>query len=149
MEGADPVRIPYSTGRAEAVNRVFLSMFWGFGAIFAVAAFWRPALIPFTIGFPVYLVAWRRQIRRAPRPGWVLVVSEDRLVLEAGQRSRSVSRSSAGGVLFRRRGSGRRPWSELQVVDERGKVVFREAVGEPDIKQVAGALRSRGWPLEP
>ena len=148
MEDAGPVRIPYSTGRAEAVNRAFLSWFWAFGAVFAVAAFWRPALIPFTVGFPIYLVAWRGRIRLATRPGWVLAISEDRVALEGGQRIRSVPRASAAAVSFRRRGLGRGLWSELRVVDQGGKVVFREAVGEAERNQIAAALQSRGWPVE-
>jgi hypothetical protein len=148
MEGTDPVRIPCSASPADAVNRAFLSWFWGFGAVFAVAAFWRPALIPFTVGFPIYLVAWRRRMRRTPRAGRVLEVSRDRLTLECGERSRSVSRASAGAVRFGRRGYGRGLRSELRVVDNRGRVIFREIAGEPEGSQIASALRSRGWPVE-
>ncbi|HEX2180315.1 MAG TPA: hypothetical protein VHL54_12505 [Actinomycetota bacterium] len=148
MEGAGPVRIPCSAGPADAVNRAFLSWFWGFGALFAVAAFWRPALIPFTVGFPIYVVAWRRRVRRTPRAGCVLVVSRDRLALEGGRRTRSISRTSAGAVSFHRRGSGGGSWTELRVVDDGGKTVFREAVGEPELARITESLRSRGWPVD-
>ncbi len=148
MDDPRPVRITYSQGRAEAVTRAFISGFWVFAAIFAAAAFWRPALIPFSIGFPVYLVVWSRQIRRAPRPGWALVVSEDGLALDSGETSRSIPRAAAGRVLFHRRSSGRSSWTELRVINESGRVVFREGIDEPDRKQLAEALRSKGWPLE-
>lgn len=148
MDDAGPVRIPCSAGPAKAVNRAFLSWFWGFGAIFAVAAFWRPALIPFTIGFPIYLIAWGRRMRRAPGAESVLVVSNDLLELDSAQRGRSVSRTSAAAVSFHRRGSGAGSWTELRVADAGGKTVFREAIGEPELPQVTEALRCRGWPVD-
>lgn len=46
------------------MNRRFLSLFWLFAADFAIAAFWRPALVPFVIGFPIYVALWRVSLRR-------------------------------------------------------------------------------------
>ncbi|HEX2053829.1 MAG TPA: hypothetical protein VHJ78_08915 [Actinomycetota bacterium] len=60
---------PSGVAAERRVNRRFLSLFWLFAIDFAVAAFWRPALLPFLVGFPVYLLLWwvcLRRVRRGP-----------------------------------------------------------------------------------
>jgi hypothetical protein len=62
---------PPPAGRSaeQRINRRFLSLFWLFAVDFAVAAFWRPALVPFVAGFPIYLMLWWFAIRRVRRGG--------------------------------------------------------------------------------
>lgn len=64
MSDPRPSRTPGSSPAAQRVNRRFLSLFWLFAADFAIAAFWRPALVPFVIGFPIYVALWRVSLRR-------------------------------------------------------------------------------------
>lgn len=113
---------------------------------FAVAAFYRPAITAFTICFPVLLVVWVRELRKAPRPGWILEIAGSHLALEGG-RPTTVAREKAAEVRFRRRGFPRPSWTELMVLGASGRTLFRTAVDEPDRARVAEALRQTGWPL--
>lgn len=143
MTSPEPIRVIYTRGRAETVNRRFLSWLWAFAVTFAVAAFYRPAITAFSVCLPVLVVLWVRALRRAPRPGWVLAVSEEQLVLEGGGRW-EIGRPQAAEIRIQ--GSRKEPWSELVVNDRSGRTRFRAPVHEADLDRVTGALRSRGWP---
>ena len=69
MNRPRPSSPPGGSPAAQRVNRRFLSLFWLFAVDFAVAAFWRPALVPFLVGFPIYVVLWRVSLRRARENG--------------------------------------------------------------------------------
>ena len=92
----ESLRIVPSTPAVQAVNRRFVSLFFVFAADFALAAFYRPALVPFVLGFPVCLVLWRQRLRRAHRPG-ALVISEATILVE-GHPVRPVLRSDTRSV---------------------------------------------------
>ncbi len=138
--------IPHRHGGSEAVNRRFLSWFWVFAITFAVAAFYRPAITAFSVCLPVFVILWTRQLRRAPRPGWVLAVSSDHLAVE-GVRRLTVPRHRAATVRFRRRGSAKGSWTELCVLNRSGRILFRTAIDERDRDRIAEALQATGWPL--
>ncbi|HVL50527.1 MAG TPA: hypothetical protein VM754_03355 [Actinomycetota bacterium] len=142
-----PVEFTYAMGRAQAVNRRFLSWFWGFAITFAVAAFYRPAITAFSVCLPILVLAWARELKRAPRPGWVLAVSPTRMTLNGGPRL-AVERDDAARVHLRSRGSRRARWTELVVVDGRGRTRFRTAVDDSDRAGIAEALQALEWPLE-
>lgn len=147
MTQAPPVLIRYRQGRSQAVNRRFLSYFWVLAITFAVAAFYRPAIMAFTICLPFLVILWTLALRKAPRPGWILSISQSRMSLEGGP-GMAVARQPAAKVRLRRRGSGAGAWTELLVLDGSGRTLFRVAVDEPDRERIAGALRTMGWPLE-
>ena len=147
MANAVPVEFPYTVGRAQAVNRRFLGWFWGFAITFAVAAFYRPAITAFSVCLPILVFAWARELKRAPRPGWVLAVSPGRMTLNGGRRL-AVERDHAARVHFRSRGFRRARWTELVVVDGRGRTRFRTAVDDSDRTGIARALQALDWPLE-
>jgi len=147
MANAAPVEFSYTVGRARAVNRRFLSWFWGFAITFAVAAFYRPAITAFSVCLPILVLVWARELKRAPRPGWVLAVSPGRMTLKGGRRL-AVEREHAARVHFRTRGSRRARWTELVVMDGRGRTRFRTAVDDSERAAIAGALQALEWPLE-
>ena len=72
MDDPAPVRITFAQGSAAAVNRTFIGWFFVFAILFAGAAFYRPAIQAFAVGFPIYLVLLKLRLRTATRPGWAL-----------------------------------------------------------------------------
>jgi hypothetical protein len=72
MDDSKPVRITRVRGSAAAVNRKFIGGFFAFAILFAGAAFYRPAIQAFAIGFPIFLLLWRLRLRAARRNEGVL-----------------------------------------------------------------------------
>lgn len=142
MEPAEPIRIPLLARRREAVNRRFLGFFWLFAVDFAVAAFYRPALIPFIVGFPMYILLWVLASRR-DSAGLVLAISENRLALEGAGRRQNIERTDVGRVDFPGKGHSQ----ILQIVDSVGNVVLQKKVDEGGRGQLMAAFLDRGWPL--
>jgi hypothetical protein len=54
MDDPAPVRITFKQGSAAAVNRRYIGWFFAFAVLFAGAAFYRPAIQAFAVGFPIY-----------------------------------------------------------------------------------------------
>lgn len=148
MDDQAPVRITFDRGSAAAVNRRFIGGFFAFAMLFAGAAFYRPAIQAFAVGFPIYLVWWKLRLRRASRPGWALVVSGDRLVLEAGEgRSRAVNRQEADAVRFIGRKTYRGGGSELLVLNRLNEPLFSLEIDDSDRFVTEQALIENGWPV--
>lgn len=144
MDDAAPVRITFERGSAAAVNRRFIGGFFAFAILFAGAAFYRPAIQAFAIGFPIYLILWKLRLRSASRPGWALLVAEDRLSVEAGIRSRSVQRQEVDVVriiLSHRIG----PKAELLLLNSSKSELLRLEIDELDCDQITAALAAKGW----
>ncbi|HYN99892.1 MAG TPA: hypothetical protein VEU28_09500 [Actinomycetota bacterium] len=144
MDDPAPFSITLSRGSADAVNRTFIGWFFAFAILFAGAAFYRPAIQAFAVGFPVYLVLWKLRLRRATHAGDVLLVSPDRLALESGTRSCAVSRDEADEVRLKR--SGRT--TELLVLNSLETPVFKLKIDDSDRDSISAALARAGWPLQ-
>jgi hypothetical protein len=146
MTNPAPVRITIEQGTAAAVNRRFIGGFFAFAILFAGAAFYRPAIQAFAVGFPIYLVLWKLRLRRA-RSGWTLVVTHEHLVLESPDGRRSVHRDQTARIRADPNGSGKgRP--TFEVVDLSGRSVLKREVSQSQLDQLTGALEDKGWPLE-
>lgn len=139
MDDAAPVRITFARGGAAAVNRRFIGWFFVFAILFAGAAFYRPAIQAFAIGFPVYLVLWKLRLRSARRPGWTLVVSEERLLLEGGRRPVEVRRDEFHAFRFT-------PRSRLLLLNAAQNTVFEVEIDDMEREAIAAALAAKGWP---
>lgn len=146
MHEIEPYRITFSHGTAAAVNRRFISGFFLFAFLFAGAAFYRPAIQAFAVGFPIYLVLWKLRLHAASRPGWVLSVSREVLSLEAGPRSMRVERENAERVRIRRRESRLGPKTQLSVLNSPKTPPFRVAIDPSDLNELEAALAAQGWP---
>lgn len=146
MSDEPSTRITYRQGLAHAVNRRFLGIFWIFALTFVAGAFYRPAINAFSVAVPILVLLWVRALRKAPRPGWVLEISPERLVLE-GRRRREIPRSEVAGVRIVQKRSGSGGRTDLRVVDASRKVALETAIDEPDTQRIARALEESGWPL--
>lgn len=138
-----PVRITFEQGSAAAVNRRFIGGFFAFAILFAGAAFYRPAIQAFAIGFPIYLVMWKLRLRRTSRPGWALIVSSDQLILEAGARSARIQRLAADTCCFQQVGSR----TKLLVLNGTIDRPFGVEIDDSDREEIALALTAAG-PLQ-
>jgi hypothetical protein len=145
MDDAAPVRITFERGSAAAVNRRFIGGFFAFAILFAGAAFYRPAIQAFAVGFPIYLILWKLRLRSASRPGWALTVAENRLSLEAVNRSRSVEREEGDVVRIIRSESRFGPKAELLVLNSSKPALFRLEIDELDCDRITAALGAKGW----
>jgi hypothetical protein len=67
MDDSKPVRSTFARDSAAAVNRRFIGSFFAFAILFAGAAFYRPAIQAFAVGFPIFLVLWKLRLRAARR----------------------------------------------------------------------------------
>jgi hypothetical protein len=143
MNDAAPVRITFERGSSAAVNRRFIGGFFAFAILFAGAAFYRPAIQAFAVGFPIYLVLWKLRLRSARRPGWALVVSREDLRLEGGRAIRSIARTEVTLIEFVSAGSQAR----LRALNGQGKTILRLPIAEESRRPIEGALRASGWPL--
>lgn len=145
MEDPEPLTITFSRGSAAGVNRRFIGGFFLFAILFAGAAFYRPAIQAFAVGFPIYLVLWKLRLRKATRPGWALVVSTESLLLVAGKRSTVVKRDAADAVRLNRTESAFGSRTELLVVNSTKLPIFRVEIDEIDSEPIRSALAARGW----
>lgn len=68
MDDRAPVRITFEQGSTGAVNRTFIGWFFVFATLFAGAAFYRPAIQAFPVGFPVYLVLFGNGVHPVGHP---------------------------------------------------------------------------------
>lgn len=143
MDDPAPLHITLQQGSVAAVNRRFIGGFFAFAILFAGAAFYRPAIQAFAVGFPIYLVWWKLRLRTASRPGDLLVVSPDRLTYRSGERSRRVDRVEGEAVRFRRSRSN----TELLVLNPAKVPVFKVELGDSDEDSVVRALSTAGWPV--
>lgn len=148
MDDAAPVRITFERGSAAAVNRRFIGGFFAFAILFAGAAFYRPAIQAFAVGFPIYLILWRLRLRRASRPGWALVISEESLSLECAGRALQVGRKQAGAVRIERGGPPFGTRISLLIPDSAHKQPFRVEIDERDRGTIVETLRAKGWPVQ-
>ena len=140
MNDPAPVRITFEHGSAAAVKRKFIGGFFAFAMLFAGAAFYRPAIQAFAIGFPVYLVLWKLRLRNASRPGWALVVSEDRICLEGGGGPAEVRRDEADSIRFT-------PKRLFLVLDSAQNPIFKVEIDDTDRDAIDAALSAKGWPV--
>jgi hypothetical protein len=147
MDDPAPVRITFEQGRAAAVNRTFIGGFFAFAILFAGAAFYRPAIQAFAVGFPIYLVLWKLRLRKVTRAGSALLVTFDRLVLESPAGQISVFRNQTAKVTIDREtpAKGR---AAFEVVDLSGGSALKRELAQSDLDLLTGALRDRGWTLE-
>jgi len=143
MDDPAPVRITFAQGSAAAVNRTFIGWFFVFAILFAGAAFYRPAIQAFAVGFPIYLVMWKLRLRTATRPGWALVISRDFLTLEGGRTNRRVGRPEVSRFGF----ETRRSQVQLVGLNREGKAVYRLPVDRESRDRIADALRASEWPV--
>ncbi|HEU4868478.1 MAG TPA: hypothetical protein VFV09_12220 [Actinomycetota bacterium] len=143
MDDQAPVRITFAQGTAAAVNRTFIGWFFAFAILFAGAAFYRPAIQAFAVGFPIYLVLWKLRLRGATRPGWALVVSRDALTREGGGSDRSIGKREVSRVRFEER----RSQVQLVAFNREGKAVFRLPVDNGSRDRIVEALRAFDWPV--
>ncbi|HEX2150016.1 MAG TPA: hypothetical protein VHI31_07605 [Actinomycetota bacterium] len=146
MDDPAPLRITLSRGTADAVNRTFIGWFFAFAILFAGAAFYRPAIQAFAVGFPLYLVLWKLRLRRA-RSGWTLVVTQEHLVLEAPDGRRSVLRNQTAKIRIDPKGAaeGR---AAFEVIDLSGGSALRQELARSELDRLIAALRDKEWTLE-
>ena len=144
MTNPAPVRITIEQGTAAAVNRRFIGGFFAFAILFAGAAFYRPAIQAFAVGFPIYLVLWNLRLRGTSRRGDALVVSPDRLTYEAGKRSSRVERVEVDAVRFKRSSSK----TELSALNSAREPAFRVEIEERARVTNAATLAAQGWPVQ-
>jgi hypothetical protein len=144
MDDAAPVRITFHRGSAAAVNRRFIGGFFVFAILFAGAAFYRPAIQAFAVGFPIYLVWWKLRLRTATKPGSALVVSREGLRLEGDKAIKRIERADVARVDFVSHRSGVR----MIALNGQDRTIFKVLVEEGSQKHIEGALRALGWPLD-
>lgn len=145
MDKAAPVRITFGTGSSAAVNRSFIGGFFAFAILFAGAAFYRPAIQAFAVGFPIYVVVWMLRLRKATKQGWALEVTDERLVLETPDGQRSVLRDGTTRVRIGKSIDGR---ATFEVVDLSGRSAIHQEFAASGLNELTGALRAKGWNLE-
>ena len=143
MDDAAPVRITFARGSAAAVNRRFIGGFFAFAILFAGAAFYRPAIQAFAVGFPIYLVWWKLRLRSANRP-WALVVSGKDLRLEGDKTIREIARTDVARVEI----ASVKSQVRLLALNGQERTVLNVSVDEGSRRLVEGALRAFGWPLD-
>lgn len=143
MDDPAPVRITFERGSAAAVNRTFIGWFFVFAILFVGAAFYRPAIQAFAVGFPIFLVHWKLRLRTATRPGWTLVISRDSLTLEGGGTDRSVRKPEVSRIGF----AEHRSQIQLVASNREGKAVYLLPVERESRDGIADALRAFEWPF--
>jgi hypothetical protein len=141
MDDPAPVRINLVGGSSEALNRRFISGFFAFAILFAGAAFYRPAIQAFAVGFPIYLVLWKLSLRHQAREAWTMTIAVDRLEFVSTREARIFNRAEGARTVIRRQNPG----AELNLVDSAGNSAFRLKIPKANTDSVETALLEAGW----
>lgn len=93
-----PARFVHSREDAAGVFAGFRVLYWAIALVLGLAALIRPAMVPVAIVFPIVLLLWELQIRRASTKEWVLTIDADAITVG----DKSVARADASFARFRR-----------------------------------------------